>query len=159
MANPPRSERDSAGVRFPPPILFVIPFLIGLSFDRHLNRWRPPARPAHLIGAVLILAALALFLSAITLFRRHQTTLRTDRKANTLLTEGPYRFTRNPLYTALALLFLGLALLLRAPGALFAWPISIALIQIIVIHREERYLNRRFGDRYRAYRARVRRWL
>lgn len=155
----PNAPRDSAGVRFPPPILFLIPFLVGLSFDRHLDRWRPPALPAHLLGAILAIAAAVLFFSATSLFRRHRTTLRTDRMANTLLLDGPFRFTRNPIYTAMAALYGGLALLLRLPGALFAWPVAIALVQIIVIHREERYLTRRFGDQYLVYRARVRRWL
>lgn len=155
----PNAPRDSPGVRFPPPILFLIPFLVGLSFDRHLDRWRPPALPAHLIGVVLVLAAAALFLSALRLFHHHQTTLRTDRTAKILLVDGPFRLTRNPIYTAMAALYGGLALLLRLPGALFAWPVAIALVQIVVIHREERYLTRRFGDQYLAYRARVRRWL
>jgi len=159
MAKPAASASDSAGINFPPPVLFAVPFLIGLSFDRHLGPWRPPARLSHNHGANLTLAALALILSAIGLFRRSGTTLRTDRTSTTLLTEGPYRFTRNPLYTALATLYLGLALLLRAPGALFAWPVAIALMQIIVIQREELYLTRRFGDQYVSYRARVRRWI
>lgn len=159
MQNPPPILRDSAGVRFPPPLLLVVPFLVGLSFDRHLTAWRPPALFATLAGGLLLLGAISLFLASVSLFRGRRTTLRTDRTSNTLVTDGPFRLSRNPIYTAMILLYLGLALTLRLPGALAALPIGIALLQIIVIRREERYLTRHFGDQYIAYRNRVRRWL
>ncbi len=159
MSDLPPTKRDSAGVRFPPPILGLIPFLIGLSFDRHLTRLQPPALPSRVLGAILACAGLALSASAIGLFRRNRTSLRTDRTSNTLVIEGPYRFTRNPIYVGFVTLYLGVALLLRAPGALLLWPVAIVLFQTVVIRREERYLARRFGDRYLSYQAHVRRWI
>ncbi len=159
MPKPPKAKRDSAGVRFPPPILTFIPFLTGLSFDRHLTRYQPPPLLSHVAGSIIALAGLALSTSSISLFRHKRTTLRTDRTSNTLVVDGAYRFTRNPIYLGFVTLYLGLALLLRSPGALLLWPLAILLLDRIVIRREERYLTRRFTDQYLAYKTHVRRWL
>ena len=71
---------------------------------------------------------------------------------------GPFRFTRNPLYLGLALLYLGIALWLGVLWPVVLLPALILLVQQVVILREEAYLESRFGEAYRAYRARVRRW-
>jgi protein-S-isoprenylcysteine O-methyltransferase Ste14 len=73
--------------------------------------------------------------------------------------EGPYRFTRNPMYLGLALLLAGLAGIGNALWPLLAVIPVVAIIRTQVIAREETYLENRFGEEYRAYRGRVRRWL
>ena len=159
MPDVTRPKRDSAGIRFPPPILCLIPLLIGLSFDRRLARYQLSSLPAHVSGGVFALCGVALSVASVGRLRRSGTTLRTDRTSNNLVIEGPYRFTRNPIYLGFVTLYLGLALLLRSPGALALWPVTIVLLQVVVIRREERYLTRRFGDAYLAYQKKVRRWL
>ncbi len=108
---------------------------------------------------MLSFAGLGLSLGAAGLFRSNRTSLRTDRASNTLVVDGPYRFSRNPIYLGFITLSLGVALLLRSPGALLLWPAAIILLDVVVIRREERYLTRRFGEHYLNYRAHVRRWL
>jgi protein-S-isoprenylcysteine O-methyltransferase Ste14 len=95
----------------------------------------------------------------VTSFRRARTSLVPVRPATALITDGPFRFTRNPLYLGLALLYLGIALWLGVLWPVVLLPALILLVQQIVILREEAYLESRFGEAYRAYRARVRRWL
>jgi protein-S-isoprenylcysteine O-methyltransferase Ste14 len=81
------------------------------------------------------------------------------RPATALITEGPFRFTRNPLYLSLALLYLGIALGLGVLWPIVLLPALMLLVQQLVVLREEAYLESRFGDAYRTYRKRVRRWL
>jgi protein-S-isoprenylcysteine O-methyltransferase Ste14 len=81
------------------------------------------------------------------------------RPATALITEGPFRFTRNPLYLSLALLYLGIGLWLGALWPIVLLPALMLLVQQLVVLREEAYLESRFGDAYRTYRNRVRRWL
>ena len=89
---------------------------------------------------------------------RARTNIDPYKPATALVTGGPYRFTRNPIYVAMTLLYVGAALSFRIIPALILLPIALLLLQFGVIRREERYLEAKFGDRYRQYRSRVRRW-
>ena len=76
-----------------------------------------------------------------------------------LVTEGPYRRSRNPIYLGMALIYLGVVCATASPGALALFPAVILVMEFGVIRREERYLERRFGEPYRSYKSHVRRWL
>jgi protein-S-isoprenylcysteine O-methyltransferase Ste14 len=92
-------------------------------------------------------------------FRRHHTAIIPHKPASTIVTDGPYRFTRNPMYVGLALQFAGVSLLLDSWWAIALLPVVVAIIDRSVIAREERYLASAFGADYGAYRLRVRRWI
>jgi protein-S-isoprenylcysteine O-methyltransferase Ste14 len=154
------SERpDNAGVRFPPPLLYVAAFAAGVLLDR---RWRLPigADTTRRGVAVLLLVAWAwLTVTSFRSFWRKRTSIIPIRPATALVITGPYRITRNPMYVGLALLTAAMSLLFDT-----WWPIMLLFptligIQQVVIAPEERYLRRRFGDEYDAYTRRVRRWL
>jgi protein-S-isoprenylcysteine O-methyltransferase Ste14 len=104
-------------------------------------------------------AALALVLPAFFGFFRARTTVRLDRPASSLVTSGPYRFTRNPMYVSLSLLYAGVATLYQSVWAWLFLPIVAAYIDRRVICSEEGFLARRFGPDYARYCARVRRWI
>ena len=87
------------------------------------------------------------------------TPIRTDRPVPRLVTDGPFRFTRNPGYLGLAMLYAGIALLRNSLWAILLLPVVVYVIQREVIGREERYLERTFGEEYLAYKTRVRRWV
>lgn len=150
-----------AGVRFPPPLLYLAGILAGWG----LHQWRPmPLTGGSSIGRagagiVAIVAALAILLSAFRTFRRARTTLIPNQPATTLVTDGPYRFTRNPMYLGLAILYAGITLLLNTWWPLVVLPLVILGIDRAVIAREERYLRSAFPAQYGAYSQRVRRWL
>jgi protein-S-isoprenylcysteine O-methyltransferase Ste14 len=76
-----------------------------------------------------------------------------------IVTTGPYRFTRNPAYLGMALVYVGIALLAEALWVLVPLPFVLAIIDRAVIAREERYLQRKFGHEYLDYKATVRRWI
>jgi len=147
------------GVRLPPPVVFLAGLTIGFLLHRRYPLAIAPAGllPGLLGGLVVLLAGM-LALWAFRTFHRAHTTVRPDRAASTLMTQGPFRFTRNPLYLSLALLQAGLALLANA-----LWPVLMLLpvllvIRLHVIAREERHLRGLFGADYQAYCRTVRRW-
>ena len=76
-----------------------------------------------------------------------------------MVTDGPYRYSRNPLYLRVTLLYLGFAFLVNDVWLLAVLPLVLIVLYVGVIRREERYLEAKFGDEYRAYKATVRRWL
>ena len=97
--------------------------------------------------------------SALVTFRGVGTTPNPTKPAAALALGGPYRFTRNPMYLGWVFAYVGAALLVNAVWPLVFLPVVIAVVQRMFIEKEERYLERKFGDAYRQYKVRVRRWL
>jgi len=155
MSNRP----DNPGVRVPPPLLYAAAVIVGWSLD---GRWPLPVGDGTslVVGAWLLVGAWAALAGiSIGLFWRRHTSMIPVRPANTLVTTGPYRVTRNPMYVALALLTVAFALFLNT-----WWPVLLLVptmlaVQRFVIVPEENYLRRRFGAEYDEYTRRVRRWL
>jgi protein-S-isoprenylcysteine O-methyltransferase Ste14 len=152
--------QTTPGMRFPPPVAFIVGLAIGFLLQHRFPvALAAPGSPLpRLLGSLLALAAGALALWALLTFRRAHTSVRPDRPSTTLVTHGPFRLTRNPMYLSLSLLHAGIALLANAlwPG-LMLLPALFA-IRYCVIAREERYLLARFGPDYQAYLRTVRRW-
>jgi protein-S-isoprenylcysteine O-methyltransferase Ste14 len=153
---------SNAGVRFPPPFLFVIGLLVGWLLDRYwfplpLSRFGGSAvKP---LGWVLLALGIILAAWGIATFFRAKTAINPHLSASHLVTHGPYRFTRNPMYTGLTAQYLGLAALLDSAWPIIVLPIVLLVLVRTVISREEAYLNDAFSADYGAYTARVRRWL
>jgi protein-S-isoprenylcysteine O-methyltransferase Ste14 len=152
---------DTSGVRFPPPFIAAGVFVVGYAIDRFapLRLAADPGATQRVAGWCLVAASLLLAASAVFLFRRAGTTPNPTRPTTALVVHGPYRFTRNPMYVGFAILYLGSTLLLNSVWPLVLFPVMITLLDKLVIAREEGYLAAKFGDEYRAYKARVRRWL
>jgi len=115
--------------------------------------------PAQAIGYAFGLGGVALVVWAITQLVRARTAVRPDRGATALVTSGPFRHGRNPIYAGEVLILLGMAqLTLNVWFVIFAALFGILVYRLAIV-REERYLEARFGDEYRAYKARTRRWI
>jgi protein-S-isoprenylcysteine O-methyltransferase Ste14 len=144
-----------------PPLIYAGLFLVGYAVRRAvpLRLWGDPPPGARLVAWGLVAAGVLLAASAVVLFRRAGTTPNPTRPTTALVLHGPYRFTRNPMYLGLSLCYLGAALLVNSIWPLILFPALIVLVQGWVIALEEAYLERKFAAEYRAYRARVRRWL
>lgn len=142
-----------------PPLLLVAAVAGGLVLDAlglEPSSWPQSARAA---GILLILLALANDLWCARLMWRSGTTIRPDRAVARLVTEGPFRWSRNPIYVSHVALIAGLGLALASPGMLLLAPLVAVGLTRLAIAREERHLHRRFGRDYEAYVARTRRWL
>jgi len=154
--------RDTANLPIPPPLLYLIPFLIGILVHHLVGGDRIPASAlpaARIAGAVFVAIGLAINVSAWIAFHRVRTPVMPTRPTTAIATTGPYRFTRNPLYLSLAVIHLGATLLLGYLWPLLFLPLAVALISRLVIEREEGYLEGKFGAEYARYRGSVRRWL
>jgi protein-S-isoprenylcysteine O-methyltransferase Ste14 len=141
-----------------PPVLYAVSILLGLLLDL----WWPAAvfpRAIRPLGGLLVSLAILLFALAVRELKRAATPIRSRRAVAALVTTGPYRLSRNPIYLAFTTFQLGLGLWVNN-----AWIVGLLLPTVVVmaygvIAREERYLAQRFADRYLQYRGSVRRWL
>ncbi len=143
---------DNPGVRIPPPLIFLVFFVAGLFIPWGFAGSSPG-------GITLIAISFLIFVWGVVTMARARTEIMPHRPASALVTSGPFRFSRNPLYVSMAIGYLGAAVWTGRAGAIALLPVAIAVLQKLVIAREEAYLTRRFGDEYVAYRRRVRRWL
>jgi protein-S-isoprenylcysteine O-methyltransferase Ste14 len=154
-----KGGKDTAGVIAPPPVIYAAFLLAGLGADRLWPLAVLPQAPRYTAGAAIIALGVAIAFSAFRQFRRHETSFKPYEPATALITEGPYRYTRNPMYLALSLFYAGIAITADSPWTLALLAPTLVVMHYGVIAREERYLERKFGDAYRRYKSSVRRWL
>jgi protein-S-isoprenylcysteine O-methyltransferase Ste14 len=145
-----------------PPILYVVTLVSAWGLGR---LWPLPAivvgsPPAtRLIGVLLAAAGIAIGVLGILHFRQIGTAIDPTGRATTLADSGIYAWTRNPMYLGATLAFLGAGLAWPSTWLVLVTPLMAIGLQKLAIEREEAYLTRRFGDVYRLYTTRVRRWL
>jgi protein-S-isoprenylcysteine O-methyltransferase Ste14 len=149
-------------MRRTPRVVPPVYFLAGLASIFVLNRWAPvrellPGWLA-LVGLMPLALGIALGFSATTRFHRAGTPLRPGTLMTAFVQEGPYRFTRNPMYLGMTLILLGVALFVGSASPLLVPPAFLALIHLVFVRREERWMEEAFGESYRAYCRRTRRW-
>jgi len=151
---------DTAQVIIRPPLAWGLAVIAGLALN-----WLVPLPflqaelPESRLGAIVFVLALALFAWAIVTITRAGSNVPTNRPTTTIVESGPYRFTRNPIYLGTFLGLIGLATAFDNLWLLMVLVPFALVIRYGVVAREEAYLERKFGDVYRGYRSRVRRWL
>jgi len=153
------SEDQTSGVRIPPPLIYVAGFLLGVALELAVPIDALPLALALAAGLIGFAIWLALDGAAMMHFSRARTSIVPMKPSTALVTTGPYRITRNPMYVGMAALYAGLALALGVIWALAFLPLVLFAVDRLVIAREEPYLEARFGEDYREYKLRVRRWV
>ena len=151
--------KDNPGVIVFPPLLFIGTLAIGLLLHWLMPRHPLPPVPARIAGVLLLVVSGILGKWGDATMHTAGTNVKPSEPALVVVTGGPFRFSRNPLYLSLAGLYLGVALVMNA-----LWPLLLLLPVLLVTHygivrREERYLAAKFGEAYREYCRQVRRWL
>jgi protein-S-isoprenylcysteine O-methyltransferase Ste14 len=150
---------EGPGLPVHPPVLYLAALLVGVG----LNYGRPisplPGRWGDIVGIILIVLGTAIMPPVLARFRRAGTSFNPHQPASALITDGPYRFSRNPAYVALTLWYLGIGLLLNNGWVLLLALPLVLVADLWVIRREEQHLEAKFGDDYRRYKSVVRRWL
>jgi protein-S-isoprenylcysteine O-methyltransferase Ste14 len=132
--------------------------LLGIALNRPWPFHFVPTNVA-LLGPLVTVCAVLLFLFSYREFRRAGTSVRGSERTSTIVQTGPYGFSRNPIYLAFILFVLGLSVWLNNLWLLVTLVPAVGVIAMVVIPREERFLERNFNDQYSSYKARVRRWL
>ena len=155
------ASRGNASVITPPPLIFLA--FLALAAVLELLAPSPTAilfpHARYVAGAVFFIVGLLIGIAGVRGLRAAATNISTDLPATALVVDGIYGWSRNPLYLAMTLAYIGLAI---AAGS--AWAIALlvpllVLMHVGVISREEEYLERKFGGMYREYKSRVRQWL
>ena len=159
MTSDGEADRGARVSRIPPPLYYAAGLAAGMAVNSlvALPLNGPPA--ISLAGAAVAGLGLALTVAGVAGVIRHRTTIVPHHPVTTLLTSGAYRLSRNPMYTGLAIAYLGLTLLFDSWWPLALWPLVILAVRRLVIRPEEEYLIQRFGRAYTDYQSRVRRWL
>jgi len=149
---------DVPGIRIAPPLYFLAALGAGLLLGRGTPSKTLKATCAVVSGGFCLAASAAVVIAADYELKRVNTTLNPYKPATALATGGIYGYTRNPMYLSLTLASIGIAMWQRSIPALTFVPIALARLETDIVDKEERYLERRFGAPYRAYRNLVPRW-
>jgi protein-S-isoprenylcysteine O-methyltransferase Ste14 len=151
---------DTAQVIIRPPLAWGLAVIAGLALNWLVPLpFLPVDLPAGWLGAMVFILALALVAWAIVTITRAGSNVPTNLPTTTIVESGPYRFTRNPIYLGMFLGLIGLAIAFDNLWLLMMLVPFALVIRYGVVAREETYLERKFGDVYRRYHTRVRRWL
>ena len=152
-------ERDISGVVAPPPLIFLAGLAVGFGLEALLPGSSVPDAVAWILGGALLRGGHRAAVLLRARLQQRQTPANPWRPTTAIATDGPYRLTRNPAYVGMALVYIGIALCSQALWVLLPLPVVLAIIDRGVIAREERYLERKFGQEYLDYKQNVRRWV
>lgn len=159
MAELVKAASDSPGVIAPPPLIYLGGLAVGIVL--HWLKPLPfvPENLALLLGVAFILISIALVVTAVRTFIKAKTNIDVRKPTTSIVSTGPYHYTRNPIYLSMALLTIGIGIWVNTIWILVALVPVLLVIQFGVIAREETYLTKKFGEEYLWYKANVRRWL
>ncbi len=150
---------DNPNVIAFPPLIYAVPMAGGILLHTLFPMNLLPPVLANVLGGLSFILAVILAVLASRTMRQAGTNVNPSQPTTAIVSDGPFRFTRNPLYLSLTLLYSSISLLVNALWPMLMLPIVLIIIDQGVIAREERYLENKFGEEYTHYKARVRRWI
>jgi len=159
MIKKSEKSKDTPRVIAPPPLIYGGAFLSGYLFHLIFPIQVFPSWSSPIMGWPLIFLSGVLVIPGIWALKKAGTHVDPYKPTTALVVNGPFRVTRNPLYLSLSLLYTGGSILLNMLSTLLLLPIILAIMHFGVIAREERYLEKKFGEEYLKYKTRVRRWI
>ncbi len=153
------NAKDNPGVIAPPPLIYLGFLALGFGLDYFWPIAILPGRVQYFVGAILMVLAAAVVVLAFRQFQKAGTNIPPHQPTLAIVSVGPYRYSRNPMYIALSLLYAGIGVAADNLWVLVLLVPLLAVVRTGVIAREERYLEEKFGEAYLRYKAKVRRWL
>lgn len=155
------AKKDHPGVPTPPPLFYVLIFLSSILLQKQfpLSKILFETPIFLILGVIFVAIGIVILFLALLKFFKTKNTLITIKPANSLQISGIYSISRNPMYLALLLFYIGIAFFMGNYWTFMLIPIVIFVITYFVILKEEKYLDRAFGADYNAYRKKVRRWI
>ena len=156
-----KTKEDSPGVYIPPPLIYILIFLAAVFIQKKfpLNNSLFHQQFTKIAGVLFLLTALFFSVRSLRQFFLSKNTLVPIKPASSLQTHGIYSVTRNPMYVSLALVYLGISCFIGNWWNIILFPLLLLIVQEYIIKREEKYLERRFGQEYLDYKTKVRKWL
>ncbi len=159
MSGMTAEDKRGPGLRFPPPLLLVAAVAVAWLIDLQQPLPIVDGGKLWLVGGIVILLALVIAVTALLQFFTHKTHIEPWHPTTTIIEQGLYRFSRNPIYLAFCITAVGIGLLLNSWWVVASAAPLKSLLQRLVIRREETYLEKKFGEGYLDYKRRVRRWI
>lgn len=155
------NKKDNPGVYIPPPLIYILTFLAAVFIQKKIPIGDSlfHQQLIKIVGVILIIIALLFLDRSLRQFFLSKNTLITIKPASSLQTNGIYSITRNPMYVGLAIVYMGIACFIGNWWNIILFPVLLLIVQEYIIKREEKYLERRFGQEYLDYKSKVRRWL
>lgn len=150
---------DNAGVKVPPPLIYLSAMIAGLILNYYFPTTFLPVSISRIVGIISVALAVFILVSAFQKFKRAETNLEPWKPTTAIVSDGVFRFSRNPIYLAFTLFYLGAAVLFNSLWLLALLVPVLLVMRYSVIAREERYLENKFGIEYNDYKRRVRRWI
>ena len=147
------------GIGLPPPVIYLAALLTGIVLNSLWAMSPLPGSWRYIVGSLLIAVNVLIMPPVLRRFRRAGTPFDPRKAASVLITDGPYRFSRNPSYVTLTLLYLGVGIILNNGWILLLVVPVLLVMDLWVVRKEERHLETKFGEDYLRYKAAVRRWL
>jgi protein-S-isoprenylcysteine O-methyltransferase Ste14 len=138
-------ERDNPGVIAPPPLIYLVPLVLGLLLKRKFPIPFLPRGAERVLGWPLIVGGASLMSWFFFTMRRADTPIDPGEPVSNLATDGPFRYTPNPAYLSMAMIYAGVSSLANALSSILLLPAVLLVIRRGVIEREERYLERKLG--------------
>jgi protein-S-isoprenylcysteine O-methyltransferase Ste14 len=156
-----KDQKDNTGIVQSPPLIFAVLLAAGLLLNNFFPLNILPNSDALLkmSGNVLIVIYVIINIPTITMMVRKKTGISTHKQTTALVMNGFFKYSRNPLYFSLLLLYIGIALYVNSLWSLFFFPVLVIMLDRLVIIREEKYLESKFGNEYLDYKKNVRRWI
>ena len=151
--------QDNPGVKLPPPIVFVGLGLIGVGLDYVVPLTLGLGSWSVYLGTGITLASIFSIGYISRLFKRNKTEIEPWKTTSKIITSGPYKWSRNPIYVLFCGVPIGLGIAFETYWALLAFIPALIIVYVTAVKREEKYLETKFGQEYLDYKAKVRRWL
>ena len=155
----PAGARGARVFPIPPPVYYGAAFASAMVLQRAVPLDMPGRPASALVGTAVLLVGLGMDLTGVATVLLNRTTIVPHRPVAKLITTGIYRLSRNPMYTGLAIMVAGGALVAGTWWPLLTLPLALLAVRQLAIEPEETYLAERYGPTYEDYRRRVRRWL
>ena len=155
------NKKDSPGVYIPPPLFYVLIFLVAIFAQKKIpiDDSLFHLQITKIIGILFLVISLFFSVTSLMKFFQSKNTLIPIKPATSLQTNGIYSISRNPMYVGLAIVYLGITCFIGNWWNVILFPLLLLVVQEYIIKKEEKYLERAFGEKYLDYKSRVRRWL
>jgi len=145
--------------RIPPPIFFLVALVVMILLNRFVPIGRWLHYPWRYFGIIIIVLGFSLSLGSGIFFRKLGTNPRPGSRANLIVTKGPFKYTRNPMYLGLITMLIGISILLGTWSPLIVIPILFIILHTQFVLREEKLMEEWFGESYVEYKSKTPRWL
>ncbi len=160
QTSPKATTKDKGpNISFPPPLIFFVFALLGFPLNMMLPLHLGTSMILKVVGSLLLVMVILFVVYIKRLFDHNKTHIEPWRTTHHIITQGVYRYSRNPIYLSFSVFFTGLALIFNNVWILISIVPSLCCIHFFIIKKEEGYLEEKFGQEYLDYKNKVRRWL